>query len=78
MAGRTALKAMQPFVEEIVWVIIGFTLNVLRQAKRDGTGFCRIGQYAHGINAGAHQLFRAHNAIPIFTDGAKCVVGADA
>jgi hypothetical protein len=52
-------------------VIPGFALHILRQTERDRAGFRRVGQDAHGVDAGAHQLFRAGNAVPVFADRAE-------
>ena len=77
-AGRAAIETMHAAHKERLRVIPGFALHILRQTESDGTGFRRIGQDAHRINAGAHQLFRTRNAVPVFADGPEGVVGADA
>jgi len=75
---QAAIQTVHAFLEEVVRVIPGFALHILRQRQRDRAGFGRIGQHAHGIDTGGHQLLRAADAIPVFADGAEGVVGADA
>ncbi|MNS90636.1 hypothetical protein D3C72_1246930 [compost metagenome] len=75
---RAAIEPMHTLLEEIVRVVIGFALHVLRQAQRHRAGFRRIGQHAHRIDAGAHQLFRAHYAVPVLAHRTEGVIGADA
>ena len=69
---------MYPAGKEGFRIIPGFALDILRQAERDRTGFRRVGQHAHGVDAGAHQLFRTGDAIPVFTHRAKRVVSGNA
>ena len=77
-AGRAAVETVHAARKEGFRVIPGFALHILRQAQRYRAGFRRVGQDAHGVDAGAHQLFRAGNAVPVFADCAESVIGADA
>ena len=77
--GRQAtVDAVHAFLQEVIRVIVGFGLNVLWQGQGDGAGFSRVGEHAHGLDGRAHQLLGTVDAIPVFTHGLECIVGADA
>ncbi len=69
---------MHAFLQERIGVVIGFALYVLRQGQGDSAGFGRVGEHAHGVQRGAHQLFRAVDTVPVFAYSLERVVGADA
>jgi len=78
LGGRAPVEAMDTFLQEVIRVIPGLGLHVLRQRQGDGTGFGRVGEHAHGVDRRAHQLLGAVDAVPVFAHRTEGVVGADA
>ncbi len=61
--------------QEFLGIVVRFRLNILRKRQGDRAGLRRIGQHAHGVEAGAHQLLRPRDPIPVSADRFERVVG---
>ena len=66
---------MDTFFQKFFGEVIAFALNVLRQGNADRAGTRRIGQHAHRVEHGAHQLFGTGDSVPIAANGFVSVVG---
>ena len=75
---QTPVDAVHAFLQEVIGVIVSLSLHVLGQSQGHGAGFGRVGQYAHGVNRGAHQLLGAVDPVPVLTHRLERIVGADA
>jgi len=64
-------------LKELLWIIIGKGLHVLRQGERHGASIRRAGEHAHGLWKGGDQLLGAIYPVPVATDGPEGVVHAD-
>ncbi|MNF52525.1 hypothetical protein D3C84_338710 [compost metagenome] len=69
---------MHAFLQEIIGIVVGLGLHVLRQGQGHGAGFRRVGEHSHGVDRRRHQLLGTVDAVPVFTDSLECIVGADA
>ena len=69
-----AIQMPDAFFKEFFGVIIGFSLHILRKADGDRAGLCGVGQNAHGVEHGCHELFRALYTIPVAADCLERIV----
>src|SRR5438309_949424 len=63
--------------QNLVGIVVGLGLHVLRQRERDRAGVRGAGEHAHGGERRGHELLRAHDAIPITRHRLEGVVHAD-
>ena len=63
--------------EQLLRVIPGFRLHVLRQRQGDRAGVGRRGEHAHGFRQGGDELVRSGDAVPVARDRFEAVVDAD-
>ena len=75
--GGAAHQMVNPPAQEVRRVVVRLRLDVLRERQGDRSGLGRIGEHAHGVQTGAHQLLRPRDPIPVPTDRFECVVGRD-
>ncbi|MBP2672768.1 MAG: hypothetical protein H6Q85_2834 [candidate division NC10 bacterium] len=61
--------------QELFRIVVRFPLHILREGQRDRAGLGRIREHAHGVDAGAHELFRARDPIPVPAHRLERVVG---
>ena len=61
-------------LEEAGGIVVGFRLDVLRQAQRDRAGVGGRGQHAHRVRQRIDQLVGPIDAIPVAGDGAEAIV----
>ena len=66
---------VNPLFEEIFRIIIRLAFHVLRKRDADCAGLRRIGENAHCIDQGRHQLFRTDNAVPVLHDRLESIIG---
>jgi hypothetical protein len=67
--------AVHPFLEKIAGGVVALPFHVLAQGDADRSGFRRVGEYAHGIDQGGHQLFGPRDSVPVFAHRLERVVG---
>ena len=60
--------------EELVRVVIGLRLHVLRQRERDRPGRRGTHQHAHRREGGGDDLLRTRDAVPVARDGLERVI----
>ena len=75
LAGDSTLDVVHPLLEELDGVVVRLALYVLGQGDGDRSGLGHIGEGAHRIEHGAHQLLRPVDPVPIAGDGAEGVIG---
>lgn len=75
---RTTLDAVHAFLQEVIRVVVGLGLHVLRQGQGHRAGFGGVGEHTHGVDRRGHELLWTIDAVPVFAHGLERVVGADA
>ena len=76
--GNDAGDLMDALCKEAVREIVALPFHVLAQGDAHRAGVRRIGQGAHGVQHGAHQVFGTGDAVPVAAYGLISVVGGDA
>ena len=74
---NAAGNMMDALLEEVIRERKALALYVLRHGDDCGAAVCGIGQHAHRVDHGAHQLLRTGDAVPVLGNRLKAVGSGD-
>ena len=64
-------------LEEVVGIVVGLGLDVLREGERHGSGLGLVDEDSHRAERGRHHLLRAHDPVEVTGDRRERIVDGD-